>query len=203
MNLQAITVVILTLLLCTYNAKLSENVSVRASKAWLLLSQETKAAQVRWNPLGYQGLIPGKSTKADVKRKFGKPLWAGPFEEEGSKYKPDANKSEELYEYQDVAGFKGRITIVFDARYGRTRKIWLYPQHLSLQQVMEKYGNSYVERASKLGPCPGKKEVAKFKPPQKKEFPRFLVYPHLGMYLSVGEDSLVKEIGYLSFCQMS
>ena len=98
-----------------------------------------------WHVPTYQGLKLGKSTKADVERAFGKPVWSGhPIYEE-----PEGEvKDELLYEYQNVGGFDGRTSVYLDAHNGVVKAVSLYPSEqrpMSLEQAMEKYGSEYVE----------------------------------------------------------
>jgi len=118
----------------------------------------------RWHVPNYQGLGLGKSTKADVERAFGKPLWAGhPIYEELE----GEVKDEILYEYENVGGFYGRTSVYLDARNGLVKAISLYPNYLKpllFNDAIAQYGKEYVERESKLGPCPTPKELQSYKP---------------------------------------
>jgi hypothetical protein len=154
----------------------------------------------RWQVPTYRGFKLGKSTKADVERAFGKPVWSGhPIYEE-----PEGEvKDELLYEYENVGGFDGRTSVYLDARRGVVKAISLYPNYqkpLSFNDAIAQYGNEYTERGSKLGPCPTAKELRGYKPQHGREYPIFLVYPQRGMYVSIDRDNKVQEIGYLLRC---
>jgi hypothetical protein len=153
-----------------------------------------------WHVPIYQGLKLGKSTKADVERAFGKPVWSGhPIYNE-----PEGEvKDELLYEYQNVGGFDGRTSVYLDARSSAVKAISLYPDYrrpISLEQAVEKYGGGYIERGSKLGPCPTPKEVRVYGGDKEREYPIFLVYPQKGLYVSIDRDKRVQEIGLLVRC---
>ena len=162
---------------------------------WLAAAQ----SQV-WHVPTYQKLKLGKSTKVDVERAFGKPVWSGhPIYEE-----PEGEvKDELLYEYENVGGFNGRTLVYLDARSGVVKAISLYPNDqrpISLEQVIEKYGREYIKRGSKLGPCPTPKEVRLYGGAKEHEYPVFLVYPQKGLYVSVNRDNRIQEIGFLVRC---
>lgn len=149
-----------------------------------------------WHSPAFHGLTTGKSTKADVRRVFGQPLWEGAAENE----ELDGGEAQLLYEYIDVGGMRGRTSIYFNARTGVIESISLYPQQLFLKHILAKYGSDYFERASKLGPCPTAEEIHDFRPPKEREYPYFIVYPQRGMFVSIQEDGAVLEIGYRSHC---
>lgn len=151
----------------------------------------------KWHIPTYQGLTLGKSMKIDVERRFGKPIWSGAPEE---KLTDDPSEDELLYEYENVGGVKGRTTVVLGERTGVVKAIDIYPQQLSMKKVIEQYGKEYIERESSLGPCPSEDEIRNFRPLREREYPIFLVYPQLGMYISVQKDGTVLEIGYLVSC---
>ena len=152
----------------------------------------------QWQVATYNGLILGQSTASEVEQVFGKPLWVGPPEE---KLIDDETEEELLYEYTDVGGIKGQTTIVLGARTKIIKAIDIYPkQPVTLRHIVTKYGNEYVQRESKLGPCPTQDEVRNFKPGANREYPLFLVYPHLGMYVSLSETEKISHIGYLANC---
>jgi hypothetical protein len=154
--------------------------------------------QRKWHLPTYLGLVIGKSTKEDVKRRFGKPIWEGPPEE---KLIETDSEGELLYEYVNVGDIKGQTTIVLGARTGIVKAIEIYPQQvITLQEVFKRYGNNYIERPSNLGPCPTNEVVRNFKPLKEREYPFFLVYPEEGMYISIQRDSTVLEIGYVMRC---
>lgn len=156
-----------------------------------------KIRQYKWHIPTYQGITLGKSKKADVERIFGKPIWLGPPEE---KLIPDKSENELWYEYENVGGVKGRTTVILGARSQIAKAILLYYEHITREQVINQYGSGYIKRERTLGPCPSYNEIRKHKPSQKKMYPFFLIYPRLGIYVTVQEDSTVSEIGYLMRC---
>ena len=153
-----------------------------------------------WRVPTYHGLELGKATRADVERAFGRPVWSGhPIYEE-----PEGEVGDEfLYEYENVGGFDGRTSVYLNARSGVVRAISLYPNHrrpLSFNDAVARYGKEYIERGSDLGPCPTAEELRGYKPPGRREYPIFLVYPESGMYVSVGPNNQVQEVSYLLRC---
>jgi hypothetical protein len=166
----------------------------------LLLIGGVASAQVRkWRAPTYQGLVLGKSKKANVARTFGKPVWSGHPEDEFDH--PVASLLS--YEYENVGGFEGRTVVMMNRRTGVVESISLsvsYQKPLPLGKALEKYGSDYIERESALGPCPTAKEIRNFKPPAKREYPVFFVYPQKGMYISVEQGNNVREITYMLRC---
>ena len=174
-------------------------------KQWLIVAIVVWAAafsaigsvEHKWQAGEYCGLIIGKSTKDEVRKKFGKPVWSGKPEE---KLIAAEHEGEIWYEYVNVGGLKGRTTIVVGARSEIVKAVILYPEKMMQTQAIRLYGSEYIERAGKLGPCPTPSEIREFKPPRQTEYPVFLVYAHLGTYVSINEDKTVLEIGYLLRC---
>jgi hypothetical protein len=160
----------------------------------------TAAQPQRWHVPTYEGMTLGKSTRADIERAFGKPIWSGPpiYEE------PEGEvKDEILYEYENVGGFYGRTSVYLDVRSGVIKAITLYPNYqrpITLEEAIKLYGGGYIERESGLGPCPTSKELRNYKQKQEREYPVSLIYPHKGMYVSVDRDNKVNHICYLARC---
>jgi len=157
----------------------------------------SSSAQGEWHTPTYNGLILGQSTKSDVERIFGKPIWSGLPEEELI----DDDEDELLYEYKNVGNVIGQLTVVLGARSKLVKAVDIYPQQsITIRQIVEQYGDKYIERESELGPCPTEMELRNFKPSPKREYPIFRVYPQLGMYIAISSDNTVSHIGYLARC---
>ena len=153
----------------------------------------------KWQVPTYKGLTLGKSTRADVARLFGKPQWSGHPEDEYDN--PVASLLS--YEYENVGGFRGRIAIIMKRRSGVVVEVLLHPadeQALTVKQVIDEYGNGYVERGPDLGICPTEKESRYNKSPKEKQYPYFLVYPRRGMFITINSDQRVQEIAYILRC---
>jgi hypothetical protein len=166
---------------------------------FLFCSPIVVAQNRKWHPSSYKGLKLGKSTKADVKRTFGKPAWVGHPEDEYD------NPVENMiaYEYEKAGGFEGRTAIWMKRHSGVITEIILYPSDtkpLSWQKILNEFGSDYIERESSLGPCPTTKDLHRFKPSQRREYPIFFVYKQKGLYVSVNESNNVQEIVYMERC---
>jgi hypothetical protein len=157
----------------------------------------TAQGHVRWKRGTYQGLTPGQSSRQDVEKVFGEPSWRGePEAEPGERPTHDV-----MYEYTNVGGMKGRTSVIFDARSGVVKVIYLYPQGLTMEQAVAQYGSDYVRRGSGLGPCPTADDVRESRRQRSPdEYPIFLVYPQSGLYVTVQSDKTVLEVGYLADC---
>jgi hypothetical protein len=151
----------------------------------------------QWRRGTYLGLTPGRSSRRDVERVFGKPLWKGnPESEPGEEPTKDV-----MYEYEDVGGLKGRTSVIFGARSGLIKVIYLYPQKLTMEQAVARYGKDYIKRGRGLGACPTEDEVREAsRQPPPDEYPIALIYPQQGLYVTVNSDNMVIEVGYLADC---
>jgi hypothetical protein len=162
-----------------------------------VITKTTQLPQAALNISSYCGITLSTSTKIQVERLFGKPIWSGEPERE----EVNENSEEELlYEYEDICDVKGRTSIFFNARTGIVRSISVYPKQLSLKQVIERYGDEYIKRDRNLGPCLTKEEKQNYKPSEITNYPVFYVYLQKGIYVSIQKDESVLEIGYVNQC---
>lgn len=159
-------------------------------------TQKKASGKVSWHVATYRGLTPGRSTAADVKRVFGKPLWSGPIESEDDPDRPE----QIVFEYENVGDFVGQTSVLFKPNSDVIDDILIYPQRLLFADLRKDLDSIAIERHSKLGPCPTQHEIERFSPPKELEYPAFLVYPRLGRYAAVDADNKVSMIVYASHC---
>ncbi len=163
------------------------------------VNPKVSASKLKWHVPTYQGLVLGKSRRASLVRKFGKPVWMGHPEDEYD----NPVKSLIKYNFENVGGFKGETWVVMNRRTGVIIDVALYPSEdnrISRQQIVERYGSDFIERDDRLGPCPAAKELRTYKQPEKIEPLMFLVYPRKGMYVTIDYDHTAREIVYLMKC---
>ncbi|MEA2559836.1 MAG: hypothetical protein QOH06_1340 [Acidobacteriota bacterium] len=165
----------------------------------LVLASLCSCAPGSWKPGTYEDLVIGRSRSADVLRVLGKPMWTGHPEDEYD------NPVESLlsYEYKNPAGFDGRITAVMKASSGKLIEVYVNPtDSIPLSTILERYGTDYVERDSELGPCPTAEELRTYEPSREPgyPYPRFLVYPQKGMYVSLSSPSWAQYIVFTLRC---
>ena len=150
----------------------------------------------KWVVPTYQGLALGKSKKADVLRLFGKPSAIVHPEDE---YDNPVRSLISFY-YYNVGGLQGNTEITMRIKTGVVTTIILYPDDLTFENVIERFGTNYIERDMNLGPCPTAREKKASRPSREKNYPLFLVYPQKGLYVFVGEENKVRAIVYLLSC---
>jgi hypothetical protein len=148
------------------------------------------------------GLKLGRSTLADVKKKFGKPIWEGSNQE---KVFTDESDDEILVQYRNVAGIDaqfGRVNIDFII--GKKTKVvkWvtLYTEaQLNKKDILSRFGNDYFEIESWGSTC-----IEKSRKPgssgKKMNSPFALVYPNKGMYISIRDDNYVDSVQFAMRC---
>jgi hypothetical protein len=159
----------------------------------------TNAQLAKWHVPTYKGLTLGKSRKADVVWRFGRPDRISRPEDEYD----NPVKSFIVYIYENVGGFDGRTEISMKTRNGVITDISLVPNYerpLPLADVLKKYRSDYIERSVGLGPCPTPKEIRNYKPDPIDERPAFLVYPRKGVIVMVGENKSINYIDYALSC---
>jgi hypothetical protein len=163
-------------------------------------SSATASLRDRWRAPTYEGLTLGKSKRPDVERVFGRPAWSGHPEDTYDNPVPSLIS----YEYENVGAFDGRTVIIMDRRTEVVAEIYLYPDHrkppITLKDILARYGDLYTERDSALGPCPTAQERSRYRPPPRREFPFFMLYPGRGMYISIDSELKVQEIVFLRGC---
>ncbi len=161
-----------------------------------------------WIPGNYEEIEIGKSTRKDVIEKFGKPVWEG--EEQIEAEEEDVQKEIKshggkrlMLEHRDIEIFDGGITVLYGERDKIVRAISLNPKEpLSKEVIIKKYGNSFIELGSNDNACSAIDSTREKDSAKKNEMPSKLVYPQLGMFISLsGNSQKVDRIDYLLTCQ--
>lgn len=161
-------------------------------------ARKSRVSSRFWHVPTYKGITPGRSTRADVRRIFGKPEWSG-HPEDGY---DNPLMSLVRDEFENVAGFRGRIAVNMRRRDRVVDSIELYPPHdaqPTFEEVAAEFGADYVERPGGLSPCPTRAELRDYEPSPLRDTFVFRVYPRKGYYISV-EAGRVREIVFLKRC---
>jgi hypothetical protein len=169
-----------------------------ASFAQRVRARRPVARARRWHAPTYRGITLGRSTRADVRRVFGKPIWSGHPEDEYD----NSVLSMLRDEFENVAGFRGRTAVNIRGRGRVVESIELYPPPDAqpiFEEVAAEFGTDYVERPVSLGICPTEAELRAYRPRAVRDSLVFRVYPQKGYYIAV-EGGRVREIVFLKSC---
>jgi hypothetical protein len=117
----------------------------------------------KWGAGNFRGLIIGKSTKADMLRRFGKPRW--------SQTKPEDREEKEREEkertrdrdqsarrvtwnhYENIGELPGITNIATDTRTGVIVRIDFFPERLTRDEAIARFGPNYLVRRYEFDRC--------------------------------------------------
>ena len=174
-----------------------ETVSKMIILLLLSLSFSPSLAQVQshsqWRPATYRGLIVGKSRRPDMLRKLGQPKWSrsSPGEAEPESEREDWNN------YERVGEFPGITNVVVDKSSGRINRIEFYPEKLSKEQAIARFGPNYVITKYDFDPCSEDEESEPIY--ESPNGPLTVVeYRARGIAISVGYKDMVTRISYVA-----
>lgn len=94
----------------------------------------------KWGSASYQGLVVGKAKRADMLRVLGTPQDSGPPGNQAA----NAPNPEEWNEYELSGELPGKLTVVVDKRTGLILGIDFYPENLSKEVAIRRFGTDYV-----------------------------------------------------------
>ncbi len=162
----------------------------------------------KWISTGYSDIELGKSTRDDVVKKFGKPLAEGEEELEGEEedvqkeIKIHSGKLIMLY-YENVGEPKSTLNIYIGEHDNIVRAIVLYPnEDISKESITSKYGEDFIELGLSEPICLATETMREKHLKKKDEILSKIVYPQIGMYVSLYEKGQeVNHIGFLLTCQ--
>lgn len=93
-----------------------------------------------WRAAVYRTLIVGKSTREDMLRTLGQPLFAGP---PNLQTKTDAHR--EIWNNYEIGGeLPGKLTVIVDQHSGIIMGIDLYPENLTREEAIRYFGKDYI-----------------------------------------------------------
>ena len=158
-------------------------------------AQVARQTNQKWRAATFQSLILGKSTRADMLRVFGKPVWSG---DPQGQTKADPNPV--TWNSYDTSGeFPGELTVEVEKRSGVIPSIYLYPKRLSKAQLIERFGGGYIITKYAFDECLGNGESA---PIYECVCPAsdldFVEYREKGIAVSLSYDDNVNDIRYVS-----
>lgn len=146
-----------------------------------------------WHAATYRGLTIGKSTRADMLRVFGKPQWSGP---PGDQMEGDPDP-EVWYDYEGVAEFTGKLTVIVDERSNVILGIDLYPENLSKEEAIKHFGDDYVITRYDFDICLGNEESAPLYESPNGEI-KIIEYRERGIAIGFNYQDKVEHIQYVS-----
>jgi hypothetical protein len=129
-------------------------------------------------------------------------MWEDELEREGT---PEYNKKvleayggeQNIAEFKNAGGFKGRVAVFFGRRNKIVQAIELRPEGgFSKQSILEKYGDIYIEMYSGESVCKALSPNYQAEKGGENVKPQQLVYPDIGMSAVLTEQG---DIGYMSF----
>lgn len=152
---------------------------------------QIKHNQEEWQPSSFRGLIVGKSGRADMLRRLGKPT--------RKEYQNVQNRKhrEVWYVYHNIGEFPGEFTIIVDDFSSRILTMILYPDNLSKVNAIKHFGSDY--RLTTYDFCPGFDEAETA--PVFESSPgnaSYIEYRQRGIALFIGDKGEVNDIRYVA-----
>jgi hypothetical protein len=146
-----------------------------------------------WRPGTYRGLTPGKSTRADMLRIFGKPLSAVPS--------ADQDPPEPIIwnDYGMIKGdLSGHLAVEFDSRNNKIVSISISPEQMTKEDAIKYFGAGY--RLTGYEFCPGQAAEVDvgvvYEDPRSKS-PDYLEYRSRGIAIHLDFRGNVNSIYYV------
>jgi len=157
----------------------------------------SKARRVKWKAGSYDGIILGRSTLSDVTAKFGTPSWQGDNEEPF-----ESDDADELLLQYFGDGNRPKMDIVVGKRNGIVKWIGLdLRSEVSASSIIRKFGPKFIETIDRSFCKLAEGDRGKRKNFDRWDYPKFLVYPELGMFFIVDENDKVDQINYSYTCR--
>ena len=169
----------------------------------LLFSQApaTKSASRQWHAANFQGLIVGRSKRAEMLRRFGQPKWSQtkPDDKDEDKNKGKEKEPPRLTwnHYEKISDLPGMTNIAVDSRTGIVTRIDFFPDRLTRAQAIAHFGTDYIVIRYAFDECERDEDVeAIYESPNG---PLISVeYRGRGIAITVGANDMVTRIRYVS-----
>ena len=156
----------------------------------------------KWIAPTYLGLKLGVSTEKDARELFGDPDSTYQNQDEDEVFLED-KESETVLEYTKSTKVNGGIVIIVGKTTQVIKGISIYPNDLTMQDAVSKFGNDFFQKDTYRPHCVDEKQKQGVFD-DKQTYPFLLVYPNSGMLLDIRKfDSGVKvsRIDYLMKCR--
>jgi hypothetical protein len=118
------------------------------AKGECLGEPQVKQDERQWQSGTYRGITVGKSTAAELLRKWGKPRETGHWEWDNPK-----NPKFLLHHYDAQEAAMGAIMVEVETKTGKVAAISASPDELPLSKAIELFGKDYIEARYKECKC--------------------------------------------------
>jgi hypothetical protein len=173
----------------------------------LLVSQglATGNAGRKWGAGNLRGLIVGKSKRADMLRRFGKPKWTQTKpedEDEREERDKDRDRHKESRRvtwnnYDGIGEFPGATNIATDTRSSVVTRIDFFPEKLTKDQAIAHFGVGYIITRYDIDECLSDEEHQSFYESPKGSF-LSLEYRARGIAIAIDDHDFVNKIRYVN-----
>ncbi len=164
----------------------------RRSEKWQSIVK-TERAKSEWRAGTYRGLTIGKSTRPDMLRVLGQPIWSG---QPGDQAKDEPNP-EIWNEYGSIQEFLGKLTVVVDKRSNIIMRIDLYPKNMPKEEAVKRFGYDYISTRYDFDQCLGNEESAPLYESPNGPITE-IEYRKRGIAIGVDNNGWVKQISYVN-----
>lgn len=181
----------------------------------LLFSQGPASANTssKWGAGNLRGLIVGKSKRAQMLRRFGKPKWSQTKpedeDEEEERVKDrdrdrdrDGGRDKKSHRltwnhYEGIGEFPGVTNIATDTRTGVITRIDFFPEKLTKDQAIEHFGPGYIVTRYEIDECLSDEEHQSFYESPNGPFV-MVEYRRRGIAIAIEDNGFVNKIRYVN-----
>ena len=175
----------------------------------LLLSQGPASgnASRKWGAGNLRGLIVGKSNRAQMLRRFGKPKWTQTAPEERDEEEErdrdrDRGREKKAHRltwnhYEGIGEFPGVTNIATDTRTGVITRIDFFPEKLTKDQAIAHFGTGYLITRYEIDQCLSDEEHQSFYESPNGTFV-MVEYRRRGIAIAIEDNGFVNKIRYVN-----
>jgi len=126
----------------------------------LVLNQAAvpKTDPAKWGAANFRGLIVGKSNRAEVWRRFGKPKWSQTKPEDRDEKERTRERDRDAHRvtwsnYDGIGELPGTTNIATNTRTGLITRIDFFPEKLTRDEAIAHFGPNYILTKYEFDPC--------------------------------------------------